>query len=88
MKEFNQLSCPFDFGNGQEIRFVLITMAMFGAQINLSLFPWAGHNTKQRTHHFELMTSFPEMLELSHGLVHKNVPDNPGVINDKRETGI
>jgi hypothetical protein len=43
---------------------------------------------KQRTHHFKLMTSFPEMLELSHGLVHKNVPDNPGMINDKRETGI
>jgi len=43
---------------------------------------------KQRTHHSELMTSFPEMFELSHGLVHKNAPDNPGMIDDKRETGM
>jgi hypothetical protein len=34
------------------------------------------------------MTSFTEMFELSHGLVHKNVPDNPGIISDKRETGM
>jgi len=34
------------------------------------------------------MTSFPEMFELSHGLVHKNAPDNPGMIDDKRETGM
>jgi hypothetical protein len=31
------------------------------------------------------MTSFRKTLELSHGLVHKNVPDNPCMISDKRE---
>jgi hypothetical protein len=34
------------------------------------------------------MASFPEMFELSHCLGHKNIPDNPGMISDRRETGI